>query len=803
MKTNLLLTFFLFSIICAAQESNSNTYHRAKIYYQTESDFNKLEQIGIPLDHGNHKKGVYFESDFSQSEINQAKNIGYNVEITINDVKSFYINQNNPNHKDYVGITQTRNASCPDTGGSTEYQTPVNFEVKPANQFGGFYTYSEALQELDDMAALYPNLITTKSPISNFLTEGQTNNSTTPSIGNNPIYWVKISDNPSSTTEGEPEILYSAIHHAREPASLQQLIFYMWYLLENYDTDPEIKAIVDNTELYFVPVINPDGYLHNEFTNPQGGGFWRKNRNNGNGVDNNRNYDYHINGNANNSSWGGPGSSSNPGSDLYHGTGPFSEVENQAMKWFVEQHNFVLALNNHTFGELIYYPFGYANVATPDDALYQQITGLMTSVNGYNALRDSPFAGDSDDFMYGTVGTHNKIFAMTPEIGTSFWPAQSAIESICKDMMFTNITAAQLAGNSASITDNSTTFISSIVTPIDYTIKRTGIEAGDFTVSINPISTNITSTGSSVNHNGLALLQEQTGSINLNLNSNITDGDTIVFELIVNNGAYNKVTTITKTFGATITILDEPGNDTATNWDATDWGISTTEFVSPSSSITDSPNGNYNNNENKTITLSSALNLTTASNAILSFNAKWDIENNFDYVQVQVSNNAGTTWIPQCGKFTNTGVANQTGANNEPVYDGVQSNWVLEEIDLSDYLGDSILIRFQLVTDGGLTEDGFYFDDLTVKVVDANLSTSDFIERNFNIFPNPVTNSLNINSNLSNYDYKIYNVQGQLLSEVSKNSNFTSINYSNYSSGIYLLDIIHNNNKKTYKIIKK
>jgi len=803
MKTNLLLTLFLFSIFCAAQESNSNTYHRAKIYYQTESDFNKLEQIGVPLDHGNHKKGVYFESDFSQSEINQAKNIGYNVEITINDVKSFYINQNDPNHKDYVGITQTRNASCPDNGSSTNYQTPANFEVKPANQFGGFYTYSEALQELDDMAALYPNLITAKSPISNFFTEGQTNNATTPSIGNNPIYWVKISDNPSSSTEGEPEILYSAIHHAREPASLQQLIFYMWYLLENYDIDPEIKAIVDNTELYFVPVINPDGYLHNEFTDPQGGGFWRKNRNNGSGVDNNRNYDYHINGNASNGSWGGPGSSSNPGSDLYHGTGPFSEVENQAMKWFVEQHNFVLALNNHTFGELIYYPFGYANVATPDDALYQQITGLMTSVNGYNALRDSPFAGDSDDFMYGTVGTHNKIFAMTPEIGTSFWPAQSAIENICKDMMFTNITAAQLAGNSASITDNSTTFISSIVTPIDYTIKRTGIQAGDFTVSINPISTNITSTGSSVNHNGLALLQEQTGSINLNLNSNITDGDTIVFELIVNNGAYNKVTTITKTFGATITILDESGNDTATNWDVTDWGISTTEFVSPSSSITDSPNGNYNNNQNKTITLSNSLDLTTASNALLSFNAKWDIENNFDYVQVQVSNNGGTTWIPQCGKFTNTGVGNQAGANNEPVYDGVQSNWVLEEIDLSDYLGNNILIRFQLVSDGGLTEDGFYFDDLTVKVVDASLSTSDFIERNFNIFPNPVTNILNINSNLSNYGYKIYNIQGQLLSEVSKNNNFTTINYSNYSSGIYLLDIIHNNNKKTYKIIKE
>ena len=67
----------------------------------------------------------------------------------------------------------------------------------------------------------------------------------------------------------------------------------MWYLLENYETDTEIKTLVDNTALYFIPIINPDGYIFNESTNPNGGGFWRKNRkDNGNdtfGVDLNRN----------------------------------------------------------------------------------------------------------------------------------------------------------------------------------------------------------------------------------------------------------------------------------------------------------------------------------------------------------------------------------------------------------------------------------------------------------------------------------------------------------------------------------
>ena len=106
---------------------------------------------------------------------------------------------------------------------------------------------------------------------------------------------MKISDNPN-TDEPEPEVLYTALHHAREPESLSQLIYYMWYVLENYATDPEVQALVDNTEMYFAPCINPDGYLYNEQTDPNGGGLWRKNRRDNLdgefGVDLNRNYDF-------------------------------------------------------------------------------------------------------------------------------------------------------------------------------------------------------------------------------------------------------------------------------------------------------------------------------------------------------------------------------------------------------------------------------------------------------------------------------------------------------------------------------
>ena len=95
----------------------------------------------------------------------------------------------------------------------------------------------------------------------------------------------------------------------------------MWSLLEGYNSDEELTYLVNNREMYFVPVVNPDGYVYNQTTNPLGGGLWRKNRsvNSGNcmGVDLNRNFSFE---------WGNPfGSSFDPCDNTYRGTEAFSE----------------------------------------------------------------------------------------------------------------------------------------------------------------------------------------------------------------------------------------------------------------------------------------------------------------------------------------------------------------------------------------------------------------------------------------------------------------------------------------------
>ena len=192
----------------------------------------------------------------------------------------------------------------------------------------GFYTLKESMAELDSMRKAFPNFVSKNDTIG-FTLQGR------------PIIAIKISSNPN-ISENKSRALYTALHHAREPESLTQLYYFIWHLLENYQTDKEINFILNNRELYFIPVLNPDGYFYNERTKPTGGGMWRKNRyargvNDTVGVDLNRNYGF---------KWGynDEGSSSSPTSETYRGPAAFSEKETQAVRGFCNNKNSVLLL---------------------------------------------------------------------------------------------------------------------------------------------------------------------------------------------------------------------------------------------------------------------------------------------------------------------------------------------------------------------------------------------------------------------------------------------------------------------------
>jgi hypothetical protein len=219
-------------------------------------------------------------------------------------------------------------------------------------------------------------------------------------------------------------------------------------MLENYGSDPTVTNLVDNRELYFVPVVNPDGYVYNQQTNPSGGGLWRKNRrNNGNGtfgVDLNRNYGY---------KWGydNSGSSPTPSSETYRGTAAFSEPETQVMRDFALGRQFRLANNYHSYGNYLIFPWGFiASFFTPDHSTYVAWGQDMTQFNNYtdgtaNQTVGYLVNGEANDWLYGEQILKGKVFGFTTEVGTGsdgFWPTQARIIPLADENVYPNLVLA-------------------------------------------------------------------------------------------------------------------------------------------------------------------------------------------------------------------------------------------------------------------------------------------------------------------------------------------------------------------------
>ena len=683
----------LFLIFQTTYSQNSDIFYKLKINYSNGEDLIELANNGVCIDHGFNKKNHFFISDFSASDLDKIKSLGFTYEILIEDVTSFYQNRNKSELK------LKSNEYCIDE--NNDYITPNNYDIKDGNDFGGFYTYEEMLDELDDMYSQYPNLITQRtdlkdeeyieSPHIHETYEGRF------------LQLVKISDNPQ-TNEEEPQILYTALHHAREPGSMQQLIYFMWYLLENYESNDSIKQIIDNSELYFVPCVNPDGYVYNQTDEPNGGGMWRKNRRDNHGVDNNRNYSF-IDENGN-EVWNTSGTTGNPNGNTYAGNEPFSEAENRAIRYLVESKNFKLALNNHTYGNLLLYPYGYDyNQPTEDNEIYEFISSELVSENNYDNIISAdlyPAAGDSDDFMYGMLTTEDnqtreKIFAMTPEIGSSFWPQSSTIEDLCKGMIKLNLTAAKMIGNYARLKDNSSTFINNLNFESNFIFQRLGISNNsEFSVSIIPISSNIESVSSTITINSAQIGEAINDSFDISLNESIQEGENVIYKYLLNNGLYDEEITVTKIYGQTQTIIEDDSDNYVNHWhDDSEWSNTYEEYFSPQTSITDSPYSNYSNNSEEIIQLIDPINLSGFVYAEINFDAKWNIESGYDYVQLEISNDNGNSWIPQCGKYTRKGIETHDFALDEPLYDGNQAQWINETVSLTDYLNEDIFIKFK------------------------------------------------------------------------------------------------------------
>jgi len=232
------------------------------------------------------------------------------------------------------------------------------------------------------------------------------------------IIAIRLTGNAQSRPVGSrPAVLYQGTTHAREWISTEVSRRLMhWFADPSGPNRKAAERLLRRRELWFVPVVNPDGYQYT-FDEER---LWRKNLrdNNGDGeitnvdgVDLNRNYPERWN-------YDDEGSSSDASSETYRGPEPGSEPETQADMGLFDQVPFEFAISYHSYGQLLLYPEGW-QVQTPsrDDPIYIALSGTDAdpAIKGFDPDVSAELYTTNGEFTDWAHGDENTL-AWTPEL---------------------------------------------------------------------------------------------------------------------------------------------------------------------------------------------------------------------------------------------------------------------------------------------------------------------------------------------------------------------------------------------------
>jgi len=486
---------------------------------------------------------------------------------------------------------------------------------------------------------------------------------------------------------------------------------------------------------------------------------------------------------------------------ISRGSAPFSEPETQAIRDFCNSKNFKTAHNYHTYGNLCLYPWGYANIQTPDNSLFVEISSDMVAYNGYENGQPPVILydvnGGADDWMYGEQTSKLKIFSLTTEVGSSgFWPTQGEIFPLAEENLQPNLYITWVAGEFVQLIN--TSFSQQYFNPGDYveisvpTLNNKGLsDASNISLSLTSDNPEITINNGYISIGNIPSRTTVNNSQKLSFtigNGMPADVQVRMMITVATNSTTMFVDTLKFITGTPVVVFADTTNDPTLLWNITanpanpHWESTTTNYHSAPNSYTDSKTGNYVSNATVTMISKDPVNLSTYQHPRLGFWTRYFIEDNWDYGQVEISTNNGTSWQPLSGNYTEPGVGTFQ-PNGEPLYDGTQSSWVQEEMDLTGLNSTQNKFKFELKSDGSLTEDGWYVDDIvifTYGLVPVELSSF-----TATVGKNTVTLNWTTSSELNNMGFEVdkksmsNNSDWQKIGFVEGNGNSTTIkNYS-------------------------
>jgi len=264
-----------------------------------------------------------------------------------------------------------------------------------------YKSYNESLEFLNSMQLKYPELI-------RLIKIGTT-------YEGRDIVLVKISKDVQNA-DSKPAMLYTGTIHAREWIGHELALKFIEHIAKNQNIDPVLEKALNESTIYMVPCLNPDGYEYSR----KHFSFWRKNRRPNKdgsiGVDLNRNFSI------------GFKKVSDTSSNVYGGEHPFSEAETLAIKEFVDAHpNITIALDYHSQGNVFFPAHKFMHEAEIDgtdmNALCANMNDEISKVTGrkYGIHRGKPPAGlisGSGREYYYSKG----IIATVVEVGTKNIP---------------------------------------------------------------------------------------------------------------------------------------------------------------------------------------------------------------------------------------------------------------------------------------------------------------------------------------------------------------------------------------------
>ena len=274
----------------------------------------------------------------------------------------------------------------------------------------GYHSYPEMVQTLMDAQAAYPDIVRVFSLGDSY--QGRA------------ILAAEVSDHVG-IDEGEPEVMFDGLHHAREHLSGEMPLYILRLLTSQYGKTSalgkRVTHIVNTRRIWIIPMVNPDGLEYDLGGDPYRS--WRKNRqpNPGSsavGTDLNRNYS---------TAWSRAPRS--PSSINYRGARPFSAPETRAVRDFVLSRRvggvqrIRTHISFHTAGEFVLWPYGHTAANVPsdmtrlDELALRKMGHRMAATNGYTAEQSSsmyPTYGDEIDWLYGTQRIFSYTFEMYP-----------------------------------------------------------------------------------------------------------------------------------------------------------------------------------------------------------------------------------------------------------------------------------------------------------------------------------------------------------------------------------------------------